>query len=87
VLKEVENTFEILANKGITREFLYKDAEKTDKFKIPIENVTKILGIKIEYIEDLKDETYNFPISGTSLIKGEERLMKINIFLQVRAAT
>ncbi len=56
---------------------MYKDA-KTDEFKIPIEDVTKTLGIKIEYIEDLKDETYNFPISGTSLIKGEERLIKIN---------
>ena len=76
--EKIERTFEILANNGITKEFLYKNAEQQNEFNIPIEEVAKKLNIVVEHVKDLKDETYDFPISGTSLIKGKERLIKIN---------
>ena len=72
----VENTFKILEEKGITREFLYGNAEQKDGFNIPLEEVCQKLGIKVDYVANLKDKEYDFLISGTSDAK--KKIIKIN---------
>ena len=74
--EKIENTFQILANAGITRNFLYSKAETPNSFNIPIDEIVKKLDIKVEKIKDLKDEKYGFLISGVSCAK--KRLIKIN---------
>ena len=61
----VENTFKILEEKGITREFLYRNAEQKDGFNIPFDKLFEKLGITVKFEENLKDDKGQ-TISGKS---------------------
>ena len=61
----VENTFKILEEKGITREFLYGNAEQKDGFNIPFDKLFEKLGITVKFEENLQDDNGK-TISGKS---------------------
>lgn len=43
--EKINNTFQILANAGITKKFLYANAETPNSFDIPIDEIVKKLDI------------------------------------------
>ena len=61
----VENTFKILEERGITREFLYGNAEQKDGFNIPFDKLFEKLGITVKFEENLQDDNGK-TISGKS---------------------
>jgi len=63
--EEVKNTFKILENNGVTKEFLYKDAETKDSFNISLQGLCDKLGIEIVVKNDLTNENGQ-TISGKS---------------------
>lgn len=63
--KEVKSTFKILADKGITKEFLYKDAETTDSFNVSLQGLCDKLKIEIVVENNLTDKNGK-TISGKS---------------------
>ena len=73
--EEVKNTFKILADKGITREFLYKNAETKDSFNISLQGLCDELKIKIVVENDLTNENGK-TVSGKSDCK--EKIIYIN---------
>jgi len=75
VLEGVKKTFDILEKQGITRDFLYKNAETQDSFNISLQGLCDKLGIKIEVQDNLTDENGK-RISGRS--DCENKIIYIN---------
>jgi Zn-dependent peptidase ImmA (M78 family) len=71
----VKKTFDILKKKGVTKEFLYKNAETKDSFNISLQGLCDELGIKIVVKNNLTDENGK-TISGKS--DCEKKIIYIN---------
>jgi len=56
MLEAVKKIFDILEEKGITKDFLYKNAETKEKFNISLQGLCDKLKIKIVYDDNLVNE-------------------------------
>ena len=65
MLEAVKKTFDILEKQGITRDFLYKNAETEDRFNISLQGLCDKLQINIVYNDNLVNDKVE-KISGFS---------------------
>ena len=80
MLEAVKKTFDILEEKGITKDFLYKNAEQEEqnKYNISLQTLCDKLSIKIVYDDNLVNEKgekisgYSDVVKGTIFINSSE---------------